>query len=191
MSGCQASADKAAEIVRPGILVVFGRIKDRAKFGQYVTQLPDVYRQFGGRYLALAPAPVVQLSGADSADFASVSVVVSIWPSLARIKQFWASDEYQNVAALRAGTGDFMVAALEGIPEPHFANQLAVGQVDLVLLLDPNEVVGEGNADQPIASGAVQPLEGTFPAKTIWLGWLANEPQTLAALRFVFPKLPG
>jgi len=187
----EANADEASNSMRPGILVVFGRIEDRAKFGQYVAQLPDVYQHFGGRYLALAPAPLVQLGGAASADFAPVSVVVSVWPSLARIQQFWKSDEYQNVAALRAGTGEFMVAALEGSSEPFFADQLAMVQTELALLLDPFEQTGELAADNCIASGAIQALEGVFPAKTLWLGWLVNAPKTPAALRFGFPKLPS
>ena len=175
--------------MRPGVLLVLARIKDRAKFSQYVAQLPAVYQQFGGRYLALAPAQIVHLSGSVSADFEPVSVVVSVWPSLARVKQFWKSDEYQSVATLRAGTGDFMVAALAGAPQSQFDHQLAEPHAELALLLDPQDSAIELTADQMIADGAVHTLEGIFPAKTIWLGWQANAPKTDATLQFVFPKL--
>ncbi len=208
MSAPQASAN-GLNTARAGILLVLARIRDRQQFGAYVQALPPVYQQFGGKYLALAPAPAVKISGLASADFAPVSVVTSIWPSLERIKQFWNSEEYQTVAKLRSGTGDFMVAALEAAPEPELAAQLTHTSNELTLILDPLNAAhsfdlersaqsrhpregGEPGSISPqsaIAVGQVHTLEGQFPATRVWLGWQTNAGDGSAAIRFDFSKL--
>jgi len=43
--------------------------------------------------------------------------VISKWPSVERIREFWYSDDYQQVMKLREGTGSFTVIAVPGFPE--------------------------------------------------------------------------
>jgi uncharacterized protein (DUF1330 family) len=98
-----------------GYLVVLAKINDRARFGAYIQALPPVYAQFGGRYLSVAPAARVEQFG--SVEDAG-SVVISVWRSLDTVQRFWHSPEYRAVAALRAGTGEFVVRALAGRAPP-------------------------------------------------------------------------
>jgi uncharacterized protein (DUF1330 family) len=94
-------------------LIVQAAITDRAKFGGYIAALPPVYAKFGGQYLAVAPAATVErLHGARPTE----SIVISYWPSLERLREFWGSPEYAQVKALREGTGQFVVLAAEGEP---------------------------------------------------------------------------
>jgi uncharacterized protein (DUF1330 family) len=96
-----------------GYLLVRARIHDRPKFGAYVRALPSVYQQYGGRYLCLSPQATLLLPSGTTPS-APTALVISVWASLARLQEFWFSTEYQTVAALRAGTGEFQVGALVG-----------------------------------------------------------------------------
>jgi uncharacterized protein (DUF1330 family) len=148
-------------MVEPGYLIVLARVFDRSAFAAYVRALPPVYQQFGGRYLALA-APADQYVPNDEVLPAPQSLVVSVWPSFARLQEFWWSTLYQEVAKLRANTGEFHVGALAGKPVGSEHTRIAVG-------LDATPL------SQVFASGAPLRLEGQALGKIVSL--LTHHPQ--------------
>ena len=99
---------------RPGYLVVQGTVTDREGFKAYSAALPPIYAKYGGRYLAMAPAPLVEVAEGDAEHR---SVVIARFESREAAWAFWNSPEYQEAKKLREGKGEFYVMVLEGMPE--------------------------------------------------------------------------
>lgn len=99
---------------RPGYLVVQGVVTDREGFKAYSAALPPIYAKYGGRYLAMTPAPLVEVAeGAPE----NRSVVIAKFPSKEAAWAFWNSPEYAAAKKLREGKGTFYVMVLEGLEE--------------------------------------------------------------------------
>ena len=98
---------------RPAYLLVQGKVTDREGFKAYSAALPPVYRKYGGEYLALVPAPLVEVMEGPAEER---SVVLARFPSRAAARAFWDSPEYAEARKLRAGKGTFFVTILDGLP---------------------------------------------------------------------------
>jgi uncharacterized protein (DUF1330 family) len=105
---------------RPGYLIVQGVVTDREGFRAYSAALPPIYEKYGGRYLAMAPAPLVEVAEGDAE---GRSVVVARFPSKDAAWAFWKSPEYAAAKKLREGKGTFYVMVLEGLAEEQVAGQ--------------------------------------------------------------------
>ena len=99
---------------RPGYLVVQGVVTDREGFRAYSAALPPIYEKYGGRHLAMVPAPLIEVAEGDAEHR---SVVIARFPSKAAAWAFWNSPEYAAAKKLREGKGTFYVMVLEGLPE--------------------------------------------------------------------------
>lgn len=98
---------------RPGYLVVQGTVTDREGFKAYSAALPPIYEKYGGRYLAMVPAPLVEVAEGDAEHR---SVVIARFDSKDAAWAFWNSPEYGEAKKLRQGKGEFYVMVLEGLP---------------------------------------------------------------------------
>jgi len=98
---------------RPAYLLVQGRVTDREGFKAYSAALPPIYRKYGGEYLALVPAALVEVAEGEAEDR---SIVLARFPSRAAARAFWDSPEYATAKRLREGKGSFYVTILEGLP---------------------------------------------------------------------------
>ncbi|MCM2310094.1 MAG: DUF1330 domain-containing protein [Steroidobacteraceae bacterium] len=98
---------------RPAYLLVQGHVTDREGFKAYNAALPPIYRKYGGEYLALVPAPLVEVAEGPTENR---SIVLARFPSRAAARAFWDSPEYSEAKKLRAGKGSFFVAILDGLP---------------------------------------------------------------------------
>lgn len=98
---------------RPGYLVVQGIVTDREGFQAYSAALPPIYSKYGGHYLAMTPAALVEVAEGTPENR---SVVVAEFPSKAAAWAFWNSPEYAAAKKLREGKGTFYVMVLEGLP---------------------------------------------------------------------------
>jgi len=97
----------------PAYLLVQGQVTDREGFKAYSAALPPIYRKYGGEYLAVVPAPLVEVvEGATE----HRSIVLARFPSRAAARAFWDSPEYAVARQLRAGKGTFFVTILDGLP---------------------------------------------------------------------------
>jgi uncharacterized protein (DUF1330 family) len=94
----------------PAYMVIFARIKDRARFfDEYGKPAAELVARMGGRYVVRAP-------GARSLEGAygdGASVVISEWPDKAAIERFWTSAEYASLKAARAPLADVDVLVVE------------------------------------------------------------------------------
>ena len=98
---------------RPAYLLVQGRVTDREGFKAYSAALPPIYRKFGGEYLAVVPAGLVEVAEGAAEER---SIVLARFPSRAAARAFWDSPEYAAAKRLREGKGSFFVTILEGLP---------------------------------------------------------------------------
>lgn len=103
----------AARDERPAYLLVQGQVTDREGFKTYSAALPPIYRKYGGEYLALVPAPQVEVAEGDAEHR---SIVLARFPSRAAARAFWDSPEYAAARKLREGKGTFFVTILDGLP---------------------------------------------------------------------------
>jgi uncharacterized protein (DUF1330 family) len=97
---------------RPAYLLVQGQVTDREGFKAYSASLPPIYRKYGGEYLALVPAPLVEVAEGPAENR---SVVLARFPSREAARTFWDSPEYAEAKKLREGMGTFFVMILDGL----------------------------------------------------------------------------
>ncbi|MBM4198681.1 MAG: DUF1330 domain-containing protein [Gammaproteobacteria bacterium] len=97
----------------PGYLLVQGKVTDLEGFKAYNAALPPIYKQFGGHYIALVPAPKVELAEGEARN---ESILIAKFPSKEAAWGFWKSAEYAAAKKLREGKGTFFVTVLEGLP---------------------------------------------------------------------------
>jgi uncharacterized protein (DUF1330 family) len=98
---------------RAAYLLVQGKVTDREGFKAYSAALPPIYRKYGGHYLALAPAPTLEVMEGEPEQR---SVVIAKFPSKEAARAFWTSPEYAEAKKLREGKGSFYVAIVEALP---------------------------------------------------------------------------
>ena len=98
---------------RPGYLVVQGVVTDKEGFKAYAAALPPIYARYGGHYLAMTPAPKVEVAEGEAE---GRSVVIAKFPSKQAAWAFWNSPEYAEAKKLREGKGKFYVMVLDGLP---------------------------------------------------------------------------
>jgi uncharacterized protein (DUF1330 family) len=79
----------------------------------YVPGVTAVVAAHGGRYLARG-GEVEALSGATPA----ARIVIIAFPSMAAVRAFWASPEYQALAQVRSRSATGRIYAVEGLAEP-------------------------------------------------------------------------
>ncbi len=91
-------------------MLILAEITDRERFmADYARVVPDLVRQFGGRY-------VLRGSGGSFLEGGwceSPSALVSEWPTRGDALRFWQSPEYAAAKTLRDGTGRFQVLLID------------------------------------------------------------------------------
>ena len=84
-------------------------ITDAAKFDEYLRQVVPMIERHGGRYLTKPGAHEV-LEG----DWRPNRVVIVEFPSMAALKEWYRSAEYQPFIAMRRGAATDVLIAVEG-----------------------------------------------------------------------------
>jgi uncharacterized protein (DUF1330 family) len=105
----------AGACVQPVRMLVFGEIRDRKAFGNYLGALRQsgLYQKFDGYYEAFTPA----LEVFEGTPPEGRGAVIVHFPCLDAARRFWRSDEYAEIRKLREGIADFEVLVL---PVPQF-----------------------------------------------------------------------
>ncbi len=98
----------------PGYLLVQGKVTDLEGFKAYNAALPPIYKKFGGHYIAVMPAPKVEVAEGEPR---GESILIAKFPSKEAAWGFWKSAEYEAAKKLREGKGSFFVTVLEGFPK--------------------------------------------------------------------------
>ena len=92
-----------------GYVIVQAEIIDIERFKKYLAESPAIITKYGGRYLARA-GETVFLEGDEN----NKRVVIIEFPSLEKAKEWYHSEEYQKVKALREGAAIGSLIAIEG-----------------------------------------------------------------------------
>ena len=93
-------------------LIVRVTITDPEKFGEYLKHSPRLVGKVGGRYLARG-GEVTTLEGPEETN----RMVVLEFPSAEVAKDFYHSEEYGMVKALREGAGDASFVVVDGLED--------------------------------------------------------------------------
>lgn len=83
-------------------------ITNREQFMEYPKRAPALIAKHGGRYRCMR-GELEQLEGKPD----NRKIVVSEWPSMQAAKEFWDSDEYQELKAVREGAAEIDVYLVE------------------------------------------------------------------------------
>jgi uncharacterized protein (DUF1330 family) len=93
----------------PAYVVVHIDVTDPAQYEEYKKAVPAAIRAHGGRYLVRGGAVEVLEGSHDGR-----RLVMLEFPSLANVRAWWASPEYQAAKRLRAGAATMDCWAVEG-----------------------------------------------------------------------------
>ena len=94
----------------PAYQVALIKVTNRTPgFLEYVERSAEILAKHGAEYVVRGPAKTV-LEG-DCLE--GRAVVISKWPSLEAIDEFYYSDDYQQIKPLREGSGVYDIAAYE------------------------------------------------------------------------------
>lgn len=91
-------------------MIIACKIHEREKFiAGYGKAAAELIAKYDAEYLVLAPG--AELLEGTLEGYSSVAV--SKWPSMQAAKDFWYSDEYEEVKKLREGLADVQVLLVE------------------------------------------------------------------------------
>lgn len=90
------------------LMVIQADITNLEQFIEYSKRAPALVAKYGGRYRCMR-GEVEQLEG--EAD--TRKLVISEWPSMDAAREFWHSDEYAELKAVREGAADIQVYIAE------------------------------------------------------------------------------
>lgn len=94
----------------PAYVVVDIQVQDPVRYEEYKLQAGPSVSAFGGRYLARGGA-VTRLEG----DWTPGRFVILEFPSAARAKEWWDSDLYRPIKALRQASASSRMILVEGL----------------------------------------------------------------------------
>lgn len=85
-------------------------VTDWDQYKKYIAATPGVIEQFGGRFIARG-GETVTLEGPEETH----RVVLLEFPSMEKAKEFYHSQEYQEVLKLREGAATASLVAIDGV----------------------------------------------------------------------------
>lgn len=91
-------------------LIAMIEVTDMEQYKKYIAVTPRVLEKFGGKFVARG-GETVTLEGPHEPR----RVVLVEFPSLDRIKEFYASAEYREAIKLREGAANVSLVGVEGI----------------------------------------------------------------------------
>ena len=93
----------------PAYLIGLIEVTDAKQYSQYTQRTPEVIAKFGGRFIARG-GKTVTLEGTDE----KRRVVILEFPDLRRAREFYHSEEYQQVKGLRQAAAGAQFILVEG-----------------------------------------------------------------------------
>ncbi len=93
----------------PVYLVIESAVKDRERYREYVTRVPETLVRYGGRYLSRGNR-VIPLTG----DWKPERMILLEFPDERNIRDWLASPEYRSIAPLREAGAASRAVILEG-----------------------------------------------------------------------------
>jgi len=90
------------------LMIIQANITNPEQFMEYAKRAPALIAEYGGRYRSMR-GEVEQLEGKPD----NRKIVVSEWPSMERAREFWHSDAYNELKAVREGAAEIDVYIVE------------------------------------------------------------------------------
>ena len=90
------------------LMIIQANITNPEQFMEYAKRAPALIAEYGGRYRSMR-GEVEQLEGKPD----NRKIVVSEWPSMERASEFWHSDAYNELKAVREGAAEIDVYIVE------------------------------------------------------------------------------
>jgi uncharacterized protein (DUF1330 family) len=103
---------ESGEVNMPAYMVIEPAVKDRARYQEYVSRVPETLIRYGGHYLSRSNR-VIPLSG----DWTPERMILLKFPDERNIRDWLASPEYRAIAPLREEGAISRAVILEGIVE--------------------------------------------------------------------------
>jgi uncharacterized protein (DUF1330 family) len=97
------------EMAMPAYAIARVAVHDEERYLEYLRAVPAIVERFGGRYLARG-GETVTLSGPEETH----RIVVIEFPSVARAKACFQSEEYRQAAQSREGAATGQLIVVEG-----------------------------------------------------------------------------
>jgi len=94
----------------PAYMFVRVKVTDPKSFAEYGKAVSQLVPKFGGRYLARGKVAAVLEGDFDTTQ----GTLIAEYPSVEKIKEFWASPEYAEVKKLRENAGETHVIVIDG-----------------------------------------------------------------------------
>ena len=89
-------------------MIIKANITDPEQFLEYAKLAPALIARYGGRYRCMR-GEVEQLEGNPD----NRKIVVSEWPSMDAAREFWNSDDYEELKKVREGAAEIDVHLVE------------------------------------------------------------------------------
>lgn len=93
-------------------MIIESKVKDAAKYEEYIARVPPIVAKHGGRYLVRG-GPVTPLLGG----WEPQRVILLEFPEEASIRRWLASPEYQAIAPLRKAGAEIRAILVHGYAE--------------------------------------------------------------------------
>lgn len=94
----------------PAYVIARVEVTDWDKYKEYLKVGPNTLAQYGGKFIA-RNGEKATLEGPEE----TRRLIILEFPSLAKAKEWYNSEEYQNAKKLRAGASKGSIVAIEGI----------------------------------------------------------------------------
>jgi uncharacterized protein (DUF1330 family) len=104
-----ASITEKRGIRMAAYVIVQAEVTDWEKFKVYLDKTPHTIEKYGGRYVARGGETVILEGEANTK-----RIVLIEFPSMQRARDWYNSEEYQQIKALRAGAAIGSLIAIEG-----------------------------------------------------------------------------
>ncbi|MGD0174620.1 MAG: DUF1330 domain-containing protein [Anaerolineales bacterium] len=93
----------------PTYMIIESKVKDKAKYQQYILKVPGTVKPFGGRYLARGNN-VIPLLG----EWKPERMIILEFPSKENIFRWLSSPQYQMIKTLREEGAETQAIIIEG-----------------------------------------------------------------------------
>ena len=93
-----------------GYIIAMIEVTDPEQYRKYMAETPGVIAKFGGRFIVRGGEKAT-LEGPDE----NRRLALVEFPSLERAKEFYNSEDYQEVKGLREGAAGVSIIAVEGV----------------------------------------------------------------------------
>ena len=90
-------------------VIVQAEVTDWDRFSEYLKESPGVIARYGGKYIARG-GETIMLEGGNEAR----RIVLIVFPSMQKVKEWYHSEEYRKVKLLRQGAATGSLIAIDG-----------------------------------------------------------------------------